>query len=106
MTRKQIRHSPDFLKTAMGLPQRRLRVEARTLNLGVRCCFSFNAFLAIVLDALLLPEREPEGDKEGTAFVVAARSGTGRDIHAARGVHAVVVDFGEDQLLGDPEGVV
>src|SRR5271168_3595320 len=105
MTHRQMRQRPYLRNTARGRPQRRHLVYARTLNFGVRCCFSISAFLAMVLDDLLL-EREPEGDEEGAALHVVVGGGADGDVHAADVVDAVVVDLGEDELLGDPEGVV
>src|SRR5271163_3202299 len=105
MTRRQMRQRPNLRNTARGLPQRRHRVYPRTLNFGVRCCFSISAFLAMVLE-VLLPEREPEGDKEGTAFRIVAGCGANGDVHSSSGVDLVVVDLGKDQLLVDAEGVV
>src|SRR5476649_549334 len=63
--------------------ERRVGKECRS-----RCDWSSDVcssdlFLAIVLDALLLPEREPEGDDEGRAFLVAASSGTDGEIGRA-----------------------
>src|SRR5208283_5057884 len=57
----------------------------------------------------LLPftsEREPEGVEQRPAFGIGAAGRHNRDVHASGGVDLVVVDLGEDQLLGDAEGVV
>ena len=59
----------------------------RTLNLGVRCCFSIKAFFAMVLP-VLLSEREAEGGEEGPALVVGACGGDDGDVHAAGRVDA------------------
>jgi hypothetical protein len=59
MTRRQMRQSPNLRYTAFGRPHRWHRVYPRTLNLGVRCCFSIKAFFAMVLPGLL-SERKAE----------------------------------------------
>src|SRR5580698_3996504 len=105
MTRRQMRQRPNLRSTARGRPHRRHLVYARTLNFGVRCCFSINAFLAMGLGDLLL-EWEAESGEEGSALRVVLGADTDGDVHAADDVDTVVVDLGEDQLLGDPEGVV
>ena len=104
-SRRQMRHRPNLRNTALGRPQRRHRVYARTLNFGLRCCFSISAFFAMVL-TISCSEWEAEGDEERPAFVVGAGGGHDGDVHASRRVDAVVVDLGEDELLGHPEGVV
>src|SRR3954470_25029817 len=58
-SRRQMRQSPNLRYTDFGRPQRRHRVYARTLNFGVRCCFSMSAFFAMPL--LRLPA---EGEAE------------------------------------------
>ena len=39
-------------------------------------------------------------------MLVAVGGGDDRDVHASHCVYVVVADFGEDELLGDAEGVV
>src|SRR5207253_6089762 len=46
-SRRQIRQSPNFLKTAFGRPQRLQRVYARTLYLDGRAALMTSDFLAI-----------------------------------------------------------
>src|SRR5580692_12027388 len=58
-----------------------------------------------LLDDLLL-EREAESGEEGTALRVVLGADADGDVHAADDVDTVVVDLGEDELLGHPEGVV
>ena len=77
----------------------------RTLNFGLRCCFSMSAFLAMYLLPFTL-EREAEGVEQGLAFGIGAGGGDDRDVHAPGRVDLVVVDLREDQLLGDAERVV
>src|SRR5580700_12213916 len=105
MTRRQMRHSPNLRYTAFGRPHRWHRVYPRTLNLGVRCCFSINAFFAMLLPGLL-SERKAERCQERPSFLVGACGRDDGDVHAAGRVDLVVVDFGEDELLGDAERVV
>src|SRR6516165_10463102 len=105
MTRKQMRHSPNLRYTAFGRPHRWHRVYARTLNFGVRCCFSIRAFFAMLLPCLL-SERKAERCEERPSLLVGACGGHDRDVHAAGRVDFVVVDLGENQLLGHPERVV
>src|ERR1700749_1115203 len=105
MTRRQMRKSPNLRYTAFGRPHRWHRVYPRTLNLGVRCCFSIKAFFAMVLPSLL-SERKAERCQERPSFLVGACGRDDGDVHAAGRVDFVVVDLGEDQLLGHPEGVV
>src|SRR6202041_884446 len=105
ITRRQMRQSPNLRYTAFGRPHRWHRVYPRTLNLGVRCCFSIKAFFAMVLP-VLLSERKAERCQERPSFLVGACGRDNGDVHAAGRVDLVVVDFGEDQLLGHPERVV
>src|SRR3984885_2631068 len=105
ITRRQMRQSPNLRYTALGRPHRWHRVYPRTLNLGVRCCFSIKAFFAMVLPGLL-SERKAERCQERPSFLVGACGRDDGDVHAARRVDLVVVDLGEYQLLGHPEGVV
>src|SRR5271154_7157299 len=93
MTRRQMRQSPNLRYTDFGRPHRRHRVYPRTLNLGVRCCFSIKAFFAIWL-LVLLSERKAEGGQQCAALFVGACGRGDGDVHASCGVDAVVVDFG------------
>src|SRR5579859_4038164 len=84
-SRRQIRHSPNLRNTECGRPHRRHRVYARTLYLGLRCCFWMSAFLAIAL----LPfasEWEAEGLEQGSAGGVGAGGRDDGDVHAPGGV--------------------
>ena len=47
-SRKQIRQSPNFRRTARDRPQRWQRRTVRTLNLGLRLALSVQAVFAIV----------------------------------------------------------
>src|SRR6202161_3794947 len=105
MTRRQMRQRPNLRYTAFGRPHRWHRVYPRTLNLGVRCCFSIKAFFAMVLPGLL-SERKAERCQERSPFLVRACGRDDGDVHPAGRVDLVVVDLGEDQLLGHPEGVI
>src|SRR5580704_8420868 len=105
MTRRQMRQSPNLRYTAFGLPHRWHRVYPRTLNLGVRCCFSIKAFFAMVLPGLL-SERKAERCQERPSFLVGACGRDDGDVHTAGRVDLVVVDLGEYELLGQAEGVV
>ncbi len=60
---------------------------------------------AMVL-AGLLSERKAERCQERPSFLVGACGRHDGDVHAAGRVDLVVVDLGEDQLLGHPERVV
>ena len=64
-----------------------------------------SAFFAMGLLGLLL-KRESVRSQERTTFLIGAGCGHNRDIKATRGVDLVVLEFGEDQLVVDPEGVV
>ena len=67
-----------------------------------------SAFLAMCC-LVALPsraEREAEGVEQGPTLGVGACGGDDGDVHAPGGVDLVVVDLGEDELLGDAEGVV
>src|SRR5919199_165437 len=59
---------------------------------------------------LLLPsvrgEREAEPAQKRERLLVRLRGGRDRDVEAANLLDVVVVDLGEDDLLGDPERVV
>src|SRR3954470_14645819 len=57
ISRRQMRQSPNFRKTACGRPHRWQRVEPRTANFGLRAAFSIRAFLAIRF--LLAPSSWP-----------------------------------------------
>src|ERR1700689_1118897 len=105
MTRRQMRQRPNLRYTPSGRPHRWHRVYPRAMNLGVRCCFSIKAFFAMVLPGLL-SERKAERCQERPSFLVRACGRDNGDVHAAGRVDLVVVDFGEDQLLGHPERVV
>jgi hypothetical protein len=52
------------------------------------------------------PERHPEVLEECATFIVGARGGHERDVHALGHVDAIVVDLREDNLLLETEGVV
>src|SRR5207248_7076124 len=51
-------------------------------------------------------EREAERPQERATLLVVGCGGADGDVHAAHRVDLVVVDFREDQLLGDAERVV
>src|SRR5215210_6248368 len=108
MSRKQIRHKPNFRYTDRARPHRRHRVYARTPNFGLRACFWINAFFAIRGSSYLAvaTEWEAERGEQRAALIVGAAGRHDRDVHAAHRVDLVVVDLGEDELLGDAERVV
>ena len=54
----------------------------------------------------LASKGEPERGEQRPASLVVGGRGADRDVHSPHLHHLVVVDFGEDQLLGDPERVV
>src|ERR1700716_3555014 len=51
-------------------------------------------------------EREAEGVEQGSSLGIGTGGGDDGDVHAPGGVDLVVVDLGEDELLGDAERVV
>src|SRR5438309_9427264 len=51
-------------------------------------------------------EREAEGVEQGSPLGIGTGGGDDGDVHAPGGVDLVVVDLGEDELLGDAERVV
>src|SRR5215211_5259157 len=108
-SRRQIRQSPNFLKTARGRPQRLQREYFRTGNRGVRDAFTISDFLAIPLllsVSWLAGEREAEPAQQREALLVGRRRRRDRDVEAADGRDVVVVDLGEDDLLADTDRVV
>ncbi len=60
----------------------------------------------VCLYNLRLCKREVEGIKQGLAFLVCFGSSNNSDVHTTGTVDAVVVDLGENQLLGNTHGVV
>jgi hypothetical protein len=52
-SRRQIRHSLNLRKTALGRPQRLQRVYACTLCFGARFCFTRSEVLAMLYESLL-----------------------------------------------------
>src|SRR5690554_5387874 len=105
ISRKQIRHRPNFRKTARGRPHREHRVYARTRNLGFRFALAISVFLAIPTPLVFL-ERESEPPQQAPPFLVGGRRGDDRDVHAALPVDLVRVDLVEHHLFGETEGVV
>src|SRR6202051_1396022 len=80
-----------------------------------RLFFSIELFFAMLgswvsaferLTSFSLPEREIECGQQGTRFVVSARRGAYRDVHAPRLPHLVEVDFGENDVFLDAERIV
>src|SRR4029450_6218060 len=51
-------------------------------------------------------EREPQRDQQPPAFIVRLRRRRDGDVHPPDLHHLVVVDLRENQLLGQPEGVI
>jgi hypothetical protein len=49
LSRKQMRHIPNFLRKARGRPQMLQRLYPRTANFGSLFCLATNDFLAIPL---------------------------------------------------------
>src|SRR5664279_6585157 len=96
ITRRQIRHRPNLRYTDLGRPHRRHRVYPRTLNLGVRCCFSIKAFFAMgLLD--LLSEREAECGQQGPALFVGTCGGGDGDVHASGGCLLYTSDAADEE---------
>src|SRR3979490_36479 len=80
-----------------------------------RLFFSIELFFAMLgswvsaferLVSFSLPEREIECGEQGTRFVIGACGGAYRDVHAPRFPHLVEVDFGENDVFLDAEGIV
>src|ERR1700730_5647894 len=80
-----------------------------------RLFFSIELFFAMLgswvsaferLVSFSLPEREIECGQQCSCFVVGARRGAYRDVHAPRLPHLVEVDFGENDVLLDAERVI
>src|SRR6185295_11789638 len=110
-SRKQIRHRPNLRSTARDRPQRWQRRTVRTLNLGVRLARSIQQVFAIyspLCRALrrLTAERPAELPQQRQGEVIAPGRGHDRDVHPVDLLDFVVVDFREDHLLLDAEGVV
>src|SRR3954454_11999710 len=87
--------------TAALAPRVRAHLELRLALLLLDECL-----LGHLLPLTFSTEREAEGVEQRLAFGISARGGDDRDVHAAGGVDPVVIDLGEDQLLGDAERVV
>src|SRR5258708_22518509 len=58
------------------------------------------------LFSVSLPEREIECGQQCSRFVVGARRGAYRDVHAPCFPHLVEVDFGENDVLLDAQRVI
>src|SRR4051794_12917753 len=82
-------------------PRVRAHLELRLALLLLDECL-----LGHLLPLTFSTEREAEGVEQRLAFGISASGGDDRDVHAAGGVDPVVIDLGEDQLLGDAERVV
>src|SRR4051794_38256761 len=116
ISRRQIRHRPNFRNTACGRPQRWQRVYPRTANFGLRAALLTRAFLAISVvscpgsagrrDDGLAGEGEAELPEQLATLLVGGGGGDQRDVHPARSVDLVDVDLAEHRLLGQPERVV
>src|SRR5699024_7089954 len=107
MSRKQIRHRPNFRKTARARPHREHRVYARTPNFGFRCDLTTSAFLAICASYPSgFLERETEPLEQATGLLVVGRGGDDGDVHPTLPVDLVRVHLMEHELLGQAEGVV
>src|SRR5690606_18712296 len=105
ISRKQMRHRPNFRNTARGRPQREQRVYPRTANFGFRFALAISAFLAIPAPSGFL-EGEPEPLEQAAPLLVGGRGRDDRDVHPALAVDLVRVDLVEHDLLGQAEGVV
>src|SRR5947199_1136147 len=80
-------------------------------HLELRCALlllheSLLGHSSLPLALFVAAERETEGSQQRAALVVGGARGDDGDVHPADGVDLVVVDLGEDQLLGDAERVV
>src|SRR5579863_10092003 len=80
-----------------------------------RLFFSIELFFAMLgswvsaferLFGVSLPEREIECGQQRSGFLVVARRGAHRDVHAPCLPHLVEIDFGENDVLLDAERVV
>src|SRR5476651_1222619 len=81
-----------------------------------RLFFSIELFFAMLgswvsaferlLVSVSLPEREIECGQQRSCFVVGARGGAYRDVHAPRFPHLVEVDLGENDVFLDAERIV
>src|SRR3954470_2354020 len=109
------RSSIGFFLSAM-MAFRRARLGAAFLVIRLRrLFFSIELFFAMlgswvsafeVLVSNSLPEREIESGQQRSGFVVGARGGANRDVHAPRLAHLVEVDLGENDVLLDAERVI
>src|SRR5712675_1657568 len=90
-SRRQIRQSPNFLKTARGRPHRLQREYFRTGYRGVRAALTISDFLAICGLLLFLSvsrhagERESEAAQQREPLLVGRGRRRDRDIEAADG---------------------
>src|SRR3954453_1814774 len=78
-----------------------------------RLFFSIELFLAIKISWLSafegcpsLPEREVECSQQSARFVIGARTGANRDVHAPNIGRLVVVDFQEHHVFLDSDRVI
>src|SRR5665811_179844 len=86
-----------------------LVIRLRRLFFSIELFFAMLGSWVSAFERLLsvsLPEREIECGQQGSRFVVAARGGAYRDVHAPRFPHLVEVDFGENDVFLDAERVV
>src|ERR1700760_3852344 len=99
------RSSIGFFLSAM-IAFNRARAGAAFLAIRLRrVFFSIELFFAMLgswvsaferLFSVSLPEREIECGQQGSCFVVGARRGADRDVHAPGLAHLIEVDFGEN----------
>ena len=75
--------------------------------MGALACLIFMLVLAIVFSPLyLLNKRHAEQAEQFLALLIGLGRSNKDHFHAADLFHLIVLDFGEDQLLADAQGVV
>src|SRR3954447_23233762 len=103
-----------FLSAMMAFSLARLGAAFLLIRIR-RLFFSIELFFAMLgswvsafeaLFSVSLPEREIESGQQRAGFVVGARGGAHRDVHAPRFPHLVEIDLGENDVLLDAQRIV
>lgn len=107
MFRKQIRQMPNFRINARGLPHKGHRLYARTLNFGSRCALMHNDVFANSTSLeRLFTERHPEQSEQLASLFIGSRRRHDADIHSFDLIDFIVIDFGEDDVFPDADGII
>jgi len=100
---KQILHISNFRIYPRGRPQILQRLTFLVLYFGVLFALTINDFFAILFYSTLFSKRHTQLFQQGKPLFIGLGRSHDSNIQPTHTLDFVVIDFGENNLLGNPE---